>query len=136
MKYGLLIGATIAAYTVWDKVAVSTFGIKPWYYLYFSLPSQALVLLPFAGIKRKKIASTWKKFKREAFVIALLSPLAYTLVLVAMVFSPISRIAPAREVSLLIGVILAGHFFQEKDIRSRVLAAGCMFIGILFLALG
>lgn len=44
---------------------------------------------------------------------------AYFLVLMAMVFTPVSYLAPAREVSILIGAVLGAWFLSEESRTSR-----------------
>ena len=68
--------------------------------------------------------------------IAVMSPLAYILVLTAMVFTPVSLVAPAREVSILFAALLGAHFLREGDIARRVVAAIGMALGVAGLALG
>ena len=68
--------------------------------------------------------------------IALLSPLSYILVLTAMVWTPVSLVAPAREVSILFAALMGAHLLREGDVARRVLAAGGMVLGIAGLALG
>ena len=68
--------------------------------------------------------------------IALLSPLSYILVLTAMVFTPVSLVAPAREVSILFAALMGAHLLKEGDLTRRVIAAIGMVLGIGGLALG
>ncbi|HWL15714.1 MAG TPA: hypothetical protein VNR00_08920, partial [Opitutus sp.] len=70
------------------------------------------------------------------FGVALLSPLAYILILTAMTFTPVSYIAPAREISIVIGAFLGARFLNEGQSRRRLLAAGAIAIGVIALALG
>ncbi len=67
---------------------------------------------------------------------AVLSPLSYLLVLMALVFAPVSHVAPAREVGILIGTALGGGLLKEGDAQRRLLAAGAIVAGIVALALG
>ena len=66
----------------------------------------------------------------EAIVIAVLMPLAYILVLTAMTFTPVSYVAPAREISILIGAVLGARLLAEGDARRRLAAAGAMVLGV------
>jgi uncharacterized membrane protein len=68
--------------------------------------------------------------------VALFSPLAYILVLSALVFTQVSYVAPAREISILIGTIMGARLLSEGDSRRRVVAAGGMVLGVIALALG
>jgi hypothetical protein len=68
--------------------------------------------------------------------IAVMSPLAYILVLTAMVFTPVSLVAPAREVSILFAALMGAHLLREGDIARRAVAAVGMALGVAGLALG
>ena len=67
---------------------------------------------------------------------AVLSPLAYLLVLTALVFAPVSRVAPAREIGILFGALLGGGLLAEGGLGRRLLASSCMVLGIVALAVG
>ena len=75
-------------------------------------------------------------YKRQALGIALLSSLAYILVLTALITAPVSYIAPAREVSILFGALLGTWLLKEGDTWQRLVSAGLMVIGIVLLTLG
>jgi hypothetical protein len=62
--------------------------------------------------------------------------LAYLLVLTALVFTPVSYVAPAREISILFGTILGARLLAEGDPTRRLLAASGMVAGVIALALG
>ena len=68
--------------------------------------------------------------------IGALVPTAYILVLTAMRFTPISYIAPAREVSILMGTVMGTHFLSEGQSGKRIAAAVTMVIGVAAIALG
>jgi uncharacterized membrane protein len=58
------------------------------------------------------------------------------LVLTALTFSPVSYIAPVREISILIGAVMGTLLLSEGDVQRRWLAAGVMVLGVVALALG
>ena len=66
----------------------------------------------------------------------MLSPLAYILVLTAMVFTPVSLVAPARELSILFAALMGARLLGEGDLGRRAVAAVGMVLGISGLALG
>jgi len=66
----------------------------------------------------------------------LAAPAAYVLVLTAMSFTPVSYVAPAREVSILIGAFFGAKFLKESDQKRRLWAAAAMVCGIVALAFG
>jgi drug/metabolite transporter (DMT)-like permease len=68
--------------------------------------------------------------------VAVLCPLSYILVLTAMVFTPVSYVAPAREISILVGALLGAHLLAEEHAKRRLSGAGAMVAGIVCLAVG
>ena len=92
--------------------------------------------LEFDAATERAVRAEWQAHRREALVVAVLSPLAYILVLTALVFTPVSYVAPAREIGILIGVIFGARLLAEGHARRRLLAAGAMVLGIVALALG
>jgi hypothetical protein len=69
-------------------------------------------------------------------LVALLTPLAYILVLTAMVSTPVSYVAPAREISILVGTAMGTHLLAEGYGVRRLVAAGAMVLGVTALAVG
>ncbi len=134
--FAVLCGATIAAYTVWDKYAVSVLLIPPLLYDWTANFGRLLLLTPAALRDWPAVRDQWRRNKLAVVVVAVLSPLAYILVLTAMVFSPVSYIAPARELSILIGTLAGAGILHEGAVKPRLLAAGTMVAGLVALALG
>ncbi len=134
--YGLITGVLIASYTLWDKRAVSVLLIPPLLFDWTNTIGRTALLTPHALRHRDAIRTEWREHRREVFVVAIFSPLAYILVLSALVFTPVSYIAPAREISILIGTIMGARLLSEGDSRRRVVAAGGMVLGVIALALG
>jgi drug/metabolite transporter (DMT)-like permease len=134
--YGLLTGVFIAAYTIWDKQAVSVLLIPPLLQSWATTLVTTLLLTPLAIGQRKEALALWRAHKPEVLGVAVLSPLSYILVLTALVFTPVSYVAPAREISILIGAAMGTHLLSEGDSTRRLLAAGAMVAGIIALALG
>lgn len=137
--FALLTGATIALYTVVDKIAVSRVMIPPVVFDWACVVTRSALLLPFAtvgGGTRAALARSWAVDRRAIVLVAVLSPLAYILVLTAMVFTPVSYVAPAREVSILFAALLGTHFLREPDAARRIAAAAAITVGIVALAAG
>jgi drug/metabolite transporter (DMT)-like permease len=78
----------------------------------------------------------WREHKYEAIACAVLIPLAYILVLTAMQFTPVSYVAPAREISILIGTLMGTRLLGEGDAPRRLAGAGAMVAGVVGLAIG
>ncbi len=135
--FALLTGCMIATYTVWDKASVATYLIPPLLYDWGTNAFRCCVLLPFTRRRFPgAMARAWREQRTTVLVIALLSPLSYILVLTAMVFTPVSLVAPAREVSILFAALMGAHFLREGDMARRLVAAVGMALGIAGLALG
>ncbi len=136
LAYGLLTGGFIGIYTVWDGYAVGHAGATPLLFTFTSEVFRALLLTPLALRRSANLGEAWRRSRWHAFGVATLSPLAYLLVLSAMQFTPISQVAPAREVSILIGAAMGARLLSEGEGRRRLAGAAGMVLGVLLLARG
>jgi drug/metabolite transporter (DMT)-like permease len=134
--YALVTGLFIAAYTIWDKQAVSHFGIVPLVLDWGANVGRAILLTPFALKYSDQAINEWHKHKYEAIAVAVLIPLSYILVLTAMRFTPVSYVAPAREISILLGTAMGARLLGEGDAPRRLAGASAMVLGIVGLAVG
>ena len=134
--YGLVTGVFIAAYTLWDKHAVSALLIPPLLQSWATTVVSVALLTPLAVREGEKAVALWKAHKPEVLGIAVLSPLSYILVLTALVFTPVSYVAPAREISILIGVAMGARLLSEGHAARRLISAGAMVAGVVALAIG
>jgi drug/metabolite transporter (DMT)-like permease len=135
LGYALLTGVVIAMYTLWDKQAVSAIMIPPLLFDWGNNTMRMGFMTPYALFHREEIMHHLRTHRREIFGVALLSPLSYILVLTALTFSPVSYIAPAREISILIGTLMGTQLLSEGDSRRRLTASTVMLVGIVALAL-
>lgn len=136
LTYGIASGLFIAAYTIWDRHGVHTLKIPPVIYDGGTAFVGLAIVTPFALPRRQEAARHWREHKRYLFGMALLAPIAYVLVLTAMSFTPVSYVAPAREVSIVIGAFIGARYLKEADGRRRLWAALAMTAGVIALALG
>lgn len=132
--YGLLTGLFIGCYTVWDGYAVGVLAAAPLLFTYSGEASRVLILSPWMARNRPEISAAWRDHRWEAIGVAVLSPLAYLMVLSAMRFTPVSLVAPTREISILIGTVLGTKLLAEGEGRRRLLGAAGMVIGVALLA--
>jgi len=132
--YALLTGCTIASYTVVDKLAVTAFAVPPILQDWAANLGRVVLMTPLALRAPDEIASTWRRARKEIIAVAILCPLSYILVLTAMVFTPVSYVAPAREVSILIAAVMGAQLLKEGETGRRLLAATAMVAGIVCLA--
>ena len=134
--YALITGLFIAAYTLWDKQAVSHFAILPIVLDWGANVGRAILLTPFALRYSEETVIEWRDHKWEAIAVAILIPLAYILVLTAMSFTPVSYVAPAREISILICTVLGARLLAEGEAPRRLAAASAMVLGVVALVVG
>ena len=134
--FALLTGCMIASYTVVDKVAVAAWLIPPLVQDWAANLGRVLLMTPMALRLQAEIVPTWRRAKKEIIAVALLCPLSYILVLTAMVFTPVSYVAPAREISILVAAFMGTQLLAERDAKRRLSAAAAMVAGITCLALG
>lgn len=131
--YGLATGVVIASYTLWDKNAVSAVGIAPLLLDWGTNCGRVVLLAPVVLRRRSELRNHWLRHRREALGVALLNPLAYILVLTALRITPVSHIAPAREISILIGSFMGIRLLGEGNARVRLLGAVSMTLGLILI---
>ena len=134
--YALATGVVIALYTLWDKTAVSLLLIPPIVYDWMTISGQALVVAPVAWRRRAEIAEVWATQRLTVIVVGIISRLSYLLMLTALAISPVSYVAPAREIGILFGTLLGVRVLAEGQGQRRAIGAGTMVAGIVLLALG
>lgn len=134
LAYAVLTGTAIASYTLWDKYAVDDLDVPPLVYNWGEGVAFALVLLPLAWTRFSVVRDEWRAHRREVMGVGVLAPLAYILVLAALSIAPVSYVAPAREVSVLIGAILGVRVLAEGHARRRLLAAALILLGLIALS--
>jgi drug/metabolite transporter (DMT)-like permease len=135
--FALATGCMIAAYTLIDKRSVATLLIPPLVYDWGCNVCRTVALIPYARRQQPGgMKAAWRDQRTTVLVVAICSPLGYILVLTAMVFTPVSLVAPARELSILFAAIMGAHFLQEGDVKRRVIAAAGMVLGVIGLAVG
>jgi drug/metabolite transporter (DMT)-like permease len=139
IMYALLIGVMIAAYTLLDKAAVADVAVSPVTYYWGATTLEGLFLAPVvlrSTALRQAVRSRWRRSWRAAIAVGMLSPLAYLLVLTALVSAPVYYVAPVRETGILIGVVMGTQVLREQHTWSRLAAAIVMVSGVALLAVG
>jgi drug/metabolite transporter (DMT)-like permease len=136
VEYGLMIGVMIGIYTVWDKFLVGPLAVNPLILEWVATTLIGLLVTP-AALKNLPLArEMWQKHKGVAISGALLSSASYILFLTALAVSAVSRVAPLRETSILIGALLGTRLLGEGRVRQRLAAAGAISAGVILVSLG
>lgn len=136
VRYGLIVASIIATYTLWDKRAVSVWMLSPIVFEWAVTMTRSLVMIPYAAANWSRVKAEWSANRRNILLVGLLSPISYILVLYAMSFTPASYIAPAREVSILVGTAMGARLLNEEGARRRMVGAVAMVVALVALALG
>ena len=135
---GLLTGVSIACYTLWDRRSVATLDLPPVFYYWASTAAYTMFVTPaVARTAGPAISGSFvRDYWRPAAAVALLSAASYSLVLTAMTMAPLSYVATLRESSILVATVLGIWLLGESITRRKVIAAGCIVLGVVGLAVG
>lgn len=136
LAFGVLTGAMISCYTLWDKFVVGNLGYAPLAYFAANITIQTLVSAPLALRERAKPLAEWRVNRVPILVVGVLSPLAYLLILFALVHAPVSLVAPMRELSIVIAVVLGRFVLKEPVGRRRAIAGVAIALGVIALSRG
>ena len=135
IAWGALTGATIAAYSVIDGYAVKVLALSPLVYDYFCNLLRVPVSLPAVLHDRAGFLPALRRQWKHALVVAIGAPSAYILVLYAMKLAPLSRVAPARELSMLFAALIGGQLLGEGERGWRIAGAMLIALGVAALAM-
>ena len=135
MRYAVLTGLTIAAYSIVDKEGVG--HIQPLLYMYFLGTGTAVMLAPYilAHKGASAIKAEWSANAVPITVAGLLTFAAYGLALTAFSLSRVSYVAPAREVGIVIGVMMGVFLLKEPFGGGRLLGSGFIVGGLVLITL-
>ena len=136
VRWGFATGSLIATYTVVDGYGVKFLGIQPVVLDWFSTLLRIFLLAPVMVAAPKRALELMKGRWLLAIGVGVLSPLSYILVLTALDWgAPLSLVAPAREMSMMVGAMFGMVFLREAISAQRL--AGCMALiaGVVLLGL-
>lgn len=133
IAYAVLLGMTIAAYSVADGIGVrwaqSPTGYMGWLFL-LEAPVMLAVLAPRLA---RKHAIDWKAFS-IGLIGGALAVVAYGVVLYAKTIAPIGAVSAVRESSVIIAALIGVVLFGERPWGGRMLAAVVVALGVVVLA--
>ncbi|KAF2413555.1 hypothetical protein B1729_09695 [Microbacterium sp. B35-04] len=134
LMFGLLTGAAIAAYTLWDAQALRTWSISP---VAFMVGCTALEVPLFTALLGRRLPEGLRTLRRDwrrLLVFGILSPLSYILVLAAVTIAPVSIVAPMREVSVVLVSLFGAFVLREARPGARLVASAVVVAGIALVA--
>lgn len=133
--WGALTGAMIASYTVVDGYAVKVLLMSPIVLDWICNVLRVPFMVPAVWRDRANFMPALRRQWPYVLLVATLGPLAYVLVLYAMQLAPLSRVAPARELSMLVAALLGGQLLNEGEKGWRLAGAALIAAGVIALAL-
>lgn len=134
--YGLGVGVIIALYTLWDAAAVTVSALPPVGFYWGSVVVQVVLLAIPALRRRDETVRMTRQHPIAILLFGILGPLAYILILAAMQLAPVSIVAPAREVSVVLVGLAGWLLFREPHPVPRLIGAAVVLAGVALLALG
>jgi drug/metabolite transporter (DMT)-like permease len=139
IRYGLATGVFIAAYSLLDGYSVKTVGISPIALDYGSNLFRLIGTFAIAAVVMQRSPFDLRVYAKTNFtaaaLVGILSPIPYVLVLQAATLEDISKVAPAREVSMLFAALFAGSLLHEENARVRLVGAISIALGVAAIAL-
>jgi drug/metabolite transporter (DMT)-like permease len=136
LGYAVLTGLLIGVYTIWDGHAVRASHAEPLLYLLITNLTVLALLAPAAWRDRPTVALLFREHRRVVVAVGTLSPFAYALVLFATRLAGVAYVAPAREVSILIGAAIGTRYYAERGGWQRIAGAASIVAGVIALAVG
>lgn len=133
--FGLLTGACIATYTLWDVQALRTWEISP---VAFMVGCTILEVPLYSILLGRRIREVVPLARREwprLLAFGVLSPLSYILVLTAATIAPVSLVAPLREVSVVLVGVFGAVVLREGRALWRIAACVLVAGGVVLIAL-
>lgn len=135
LLWGLATGGLVASYTVIDAWAVKALGMAPLVFYPLGLLLRSALLTPFVLTRRDEARAAWRAHRWAIVGVGLLSPVAYTLALLALQRAPLSYVAPVREVSMLIGALVGARLLGESLTPVRIAGVLMLLGGVIGVAL-
>ncbi len=129
----ILVGITIASYTIFDKLAVAI--IPPIILNVIENLGQVLVLGSSLVNQKNKVLEQWRKNWFKMGIAGGFGGLSYILVLMVLTRIPVSYVSPVREISIVIGSILGIVFLKETFNMQKIIGSIVIFIGVILIVL-
>jgi len=134
--FALLAALAVSAYSVIDKLAVSTY-VEPVQFNFIHWALSAVLLTPYVLWRcgpQRVVAALRAEWVPMAMA-ALLDFGAYTLVLFVLEHNKVSYVVAARQMSQIMAIILGTAVLREPCGGIRLLAGGLILMGISLIAL-
>lgn len=135
LRYALLTLAAVTIYTIVDDRGVEYAHPIVYFFLINTL-SWIFFTAYILRIRTLKQGMTWKGYEKSILINALFGSGGYILMLIAYSLERASYVSGLRQVSVVIAVLLGGHFLQESHRAIRLMSACAIFLGAACIAIG
>jgi len=130
----LCVGVSIALYVLVDKMALKY--VDPVTLNQIGTAGNIIILLPFILQNRiQNLKNEWSKNYKLILIGAFLAPSSYMIFLYAINTSPVSILAPIREIGTVFGAIIGVFFLKESNGRNRIISSIIITSGMILLGL-
>jgi len=133
LGWALLTGLTVAAYSLVDKVGVSR--LHPLPYLVILGAGMTLLLAPPVLRAGRALVEEWRANWRTILLASCLNLTSYLLVLFAFRLAKTGYVVAARELSIVLSVLMGWLWLGEKNPGRRLVGAAVVLAGVVCVAL-
>lgn len=133
--FAFLTMISAAGYTLVDKMAVSRMNPIIFAYIYPWISMGLFTGHIYKSNKKVALRKEWAAHKGSIIVCGFLSIFGYFLILQAFTMERMSYIVGLRQLSIVIAVLLGGHFLKEKNKMIRITSSFIIFIGAYLIAI-
>lgn len=120
LLYPIFAAFTVAAYTVWDKIAIRNIHPFIYFYLYTFLVALFFGFKTFITNGSMVIRNTWRSSRGQILQVAFLNTFTYILVLIALKLSKATYVGALRQLSLIVGLFLGIKYLNESITRLKI----------------
>jgi drug/metabolite transporter (DMT)-like permease len=130
--FALLVGATIACYSIVDKMAVRL--IHPVVYIFGLFFFSMVLLTPYMVIdRRSELCEAWRNFKKYSLIIGAGAAGAYLIILFVFRVAPVSYVVAVRELSVVVGALLGMRFLGEPLSTRKLTGIILVVLGLIMI---
>lgn len=133
LRWAILTGLTIAAYSVVDKAGVAR--VHPLGYISLMGVGMSLLLAPFVLQRRADLVREWRVNGRAIALASTMNLTSYLLVLFAFRLSKAGYVVAVRETSIVLSVLIGSVLMREGHIGPRLAGAAVVLGGVACVAL-
>jgi drug/metabolite transporter (DMT)-like permease len=135
VRWGAATGSLIAGYTVVDGYGIKVLGIHPVVLDWLGNLFRFFMLAPIVLSNPARAMERMKGHWWLATGVGLLAPMSYILVLSAIEMgAPLSLVAPAREMSMMVGALFGMLILRERVNGWRLIGCAILIAGVVLLS--